>query len=381
MTVSCPACGKDVPADSKFCVHCGNATVDAAQAARPPVGVEPLADSRSGIEADSSRPGFIMRLVGSTGGFVLLYAVLMVPTYVLPYFGSNSAIAGAIGAVVGTGLMPQTWAHLWFLACLILLAWMRGASIEKRFLPAISFCAALFDMTPMLSAIPFVPTIFHVVTLVIGITGTSGIDDGPALPGMGRRAVTVLVAITAVAVGGSILFMTTAEKGVRDLGNEVARQAEPPHSVKAPATKSVPQQPAPRTLALPAPAAAPASVAPAVSDISRPATPEPVKPVRAPVVASPAKPAPIAVSAKPTDSAASRRVVPQTQAPASNPNKAAIAAMLGDANGCMASKRYECAITNARSILRLDPANAEAVQLEQRANAAQNQALQSISIR
>lgn len=376
MTVSCPACGKEVPADSKFCVHCGNATVGSAQATRSPVSSgEPLAVSQSGLQADSNRPGFIMRLVGSTGGFVLLYAVLMVPTYVLPIFGSNSAIAGAIGAVVGKGLMPQTWAHLWFLAFLILLAWMRGASIEKRFLPAISFCAALFDMTPMLSAIPFVPTIFHVVTLVIGVTGKAGIDDGRALPGMGRRAVTVLAVITAVAVGGSMLFMTTVENGVRDLGNEVARQAEPPRSVKAPETSFERQQPAPRPLASPAPAAARASVA------TRPATPEPVKPVPAPVVASPAKPASIAVSAKPADSAVPKRVAPQTQAAAANSNKAAITAMLSDANDCMASRRYECAITNARSVLRLDPANAEAVQLEQRANAAQSHALQSISIR
>lgn len=376
MTVSCPACGKEVPADTKFCVYCGNAMVETAHAARSPVSVEPLAASRSGVDADSNRSGFIMRLFGSTGGFVLLYALFMVPTYVLPYSGSNSAIVGAIGAAVGKGLMPATWAHLWFLASLILLAWMRGASIEKRFLPAISFCAALFDMTPMLSAIPFVPTIFHVVTLVIGVMGTAGVDSGSALPGMGRRAVTVLATMTVVAVGGSMLFMTSAGKGVRDLGNGVARQAEPPRSVKAPATRSVPQQLAPRPLASPTPAAAPASSAAPMA-----ATPEPVKPVPAPVVASPTKPTSIAVSPKPADSAVPKRVAAQTQAAAANGNKTAITEMLNDANDCMASKRYECAITNARSVLRLNPANAEAVQLEKRANAAQSQALQSISIR
>lgn len=361
MTVSCPACWKEVPADTKFCVHCGNAMAETAHAARSPVSVEPQAVSRSGVDADSNRSGFIMRLFGSTGGFVLLYALFMVPTYVLPYSGSNSAIVGAIGVAVGKGLMPSTWAHLWFLASLILLAWMRGASIEKRFLPAISFCAALFDMTPMLSAIPFVPTIFHVVTLVIGVMGTAGVDSGSALPGMWRRAVTVLATMTAVAVGGSMLFMMSAGKGVRDLGNGVARQAEPPRSVKAPEPKSVPQQPAPPPMASP--------------------TPEPVKPVPAPVVASPTKPTSIAVSPKPADSAVPRRFAAQPQAAAANGNRAAITAMLNDANDCMASKRYECAITNARSVLRLAPANAEAVQLEKRANAAQSQALQSISIR
>ena len=33
-------------------------------------------------------------------GFVVGYLVFMLPTYVLPYLGSNSAIVGAVGVAV-----------------------------------------------------------------------------------------------------------------------------------------------------------------------------------------------------------------------------------------------------------------------------------------
>lgn len=373
--VGCPACGKEVPAESKFCVHCGN-TMSAPSTVTGSVASEasqPILPHVSNSKPDDR--GFVMRIVGSTVGFALLYVALMVPTYVLPYLGSNSALAGAFGAVVGKGVMPQTWAHLWFLASLILIAWMRGASTDKGFLPAISFCAALFDMTPVLNVIPLVPTVLHVVTLAIGVSGKAADRDASVLRQTGRRAVMASAAMTLIAVGGSILFVTTAQKGMRDLGNSVARPAEPHRPFKAPEVKSVPRPPEPQVLAAPRPAPAPAPAAAPVAP--KAATPEPVAPP--PVVAAPPKPKPVTVSAKPDSSPVSKRVAPP--APASNPNKAAIAAMLSDANGCMASKRYECAITNAKSVLRLDPTNVDAAQLEQRATAAQNQALQSISIR
>lgn len=38
--------------------------------------------------------------------YVAGYFALMVPTYVLPYFGSNSIIVNSIGAAVGRGMTP-----------------------------------------------------------------------------------------------------------------------------------------------------------------------------------------------------------------------------------------------------------------------------------
>jgi hypothetical protein len=345
--------------------------------------VEAGAPSQS-IPSDLADPepngrGLVMGVVGSTVGFALLYVALMVPTYILPYSGSNSAFVGVLGVAIGKGLMPQTWAHLWSLALVIVIAWMRGATIGKGFLPAISFCAALFDMTPVLNVIPLVPTVLHVVTLAIGVSGKSENGDGAVLRATGRRAVMAAAAMTLVAVGGSILFMTTAKQGMRELGNGIAKPADPLRGYKGAEPKLAPRVPeqqaltAPPKAPTPAPAVAPAPTPASVAVAPKP-TPEPV--LSAPVVAAQPKPAPVPVVAKPASSPASK---PST-ASVPNPNKATIAAMLSDASTCMASKRYECAITNAKSVLRLDPGNADAAQLQQRATAAQNQALQSISI-
>lgn len=384
---SCTACGREVPAESKFCVHCGNAMeVPSGDSPALPE-VETGAPSQSipshVANTEPNGRGFVMGVVGSTVGFALLYVALMVPTYILPYSGSNSAFVGVLGVAIGKGLMPQTWAHLWSLALLIVIAWMRGATIGKGFLPAISFCAALFDMTPVLNVIPLVPTVLHVVTLAIGVSGKSENGDGAVLRATGRRAVMAAAAMTLVAVGGSILFMTTAKKGMRELGNGIAKPADPLRGYKAAEPKLAPRVPEQQALTAPpkAPTSAPA-LAPAPAPTPAPVTaaakptPEPVTP--APVVAAPPKPAPVPVVAKPASSPAFKPAT--STAPAPNANKAAIADMLSDANACMASKRYECAITNAKSVLRLDPGNADATRLQQRATAAQNQALQSISI-
>ena len=54
--------------------------------------------------------------------------------------------------------------------------------------------------------------------------------------------------------------------------------------------------------------------------------------------------------------------------------------MLNDAESCMARKKYDCALANAKSALRLDPNNGQARALMQRAEVSQKQALESITI-
>jgi hypothetical protein len=271
--------------------------------------------------------------------------------------------------------MPQTWAHIWFLTLLILVAWMRGATVHKGFLPAISFCAALFDMTPVLNVIPLAPTVLHIVTLAIGVSGKAENPNGTALCKTGRQAVMAAAAMTLLAVGGSILFMMTAQKGIRALGTEIAKPTVPSQGFKAwdikPAAPAQQQaQPAP----VQAPTPPPATVLAPSKVVAEPTTPSPVAATRS-------QPAPALPAARPTNTPVAKQL-PQPSPPlASNPNKAAIAAMLSDANACLASKRYDCAVSNAKSVLRLDPANADAALIQQRANAAEKQALQSISIR
>ena len=60
--------------------------------------------------------------------------------------------------------------------------------------------------------------------------------------------------------------------------------------------------------------------------------------------------------------------------------RAAIAGNLNEGEGCYASKKYDCAISNADAVLRLDPRNSEAISLRRRAKSAQAAALDNVSI-
>lgn len=82
----------------------------------------------------------------------------------------------------------------------------------------------------------------------------------------------------------------------------------------------------------------------------------------------------------------SRKSTPAPKSPAHLPPSAgsdtnqAITGMLFDAEDCMSKKKYECAIANAKSVLRISPSHHAAQMLLDRAQAAQKQALQSITI-
>lgn len=58
----------------------------------------------------------------------------------------------------------------------------------------------------------------------------------------------------------------------------------------------------------------------------------------------------------------------------------AVSGILGDGENCMTKKNYDCAITNAKSALRIDPNNEKAKDLQRRADAAQRRAINSIVI-
>ena len=142
----------------------------------------------------------------STIVFVLAYLALMVPTYVLPYLGSNSTVFNGVAVGTGFGMTPMWWAHVWCLAMLVVIAWLRGARIGKGFLPFLSIVAGLFDLTPVLSVIPFVPTVFHVITLVLGIKGTE-VADEKAVGNANKRG---LVAAAVATVGPSLAWRRSA---------------------------------------------------------------------------------------------------------------------------------------------------------------------------
>ena len=101
--------------------------------------------------------------------FIVVYLVLMVPTYVLPYFGSNSSIVNTISATIGWGPTPQWWMHAWCLGMLMTITLVRSRFVAKAYLIVFPVLAGIFDLTPLLSSIPLVPSLMHLCALLIGM--------------------------------------------------------------------------------------------------------------------------------------------------------------------------------------------------------------------
>jgi hypothetical protein len=156
----------------------------------------------------------MLTLARSATAYVLSYLVLMLPTYVLPYFGSNSAVLGMFSSAIRGSLipMPPWWMHVWCLVALIVLNWLRGHVVNKKYLAVFPFVAAFFDMTPGLSSIPLIPTVMHLIGLVLGAMGVSAIADDELadskLQSSGTRAAIGVGLMTAAVLLGSIFSMT-----------------------------------------------------------------------------------------------------------------------------------------------------------------------------
>jgi hypothetical protein len=180
-----------------------------------------------------------MLTIRNPTAYVVAYLLLMVPTYILPYFGSNSTLINAFSSAFGMGPTPQWWAHIWFLTMLSLLGWLRGNAIGKTFLPLFPVLAGIFDIVPGLSVIPLVPTVLHIAGIVLGtmnatVRETTGNVSGEEIAVLRKVKVAAGVA-TLVAVSGSILFVSTMGRNLKSL-----TEPEVPSMTKAPAPKRAP---------------------------------------------------------------------------------------------------------------------------------------------
>jgi hypothetical protein len=116
----------------------------------------------------------------NTALFVVTYLLLMAPTYILPYFGSNSSIINAASAIIGWGMLPQWWLHAGTLGLLCCLSWARGGVVSRPWLPVLPILAGCFDLLPFLSAIPFIPTLLHIGGILCGVIGTQSNSEDAA---------------------------------------------------------------------------------------------------------------------------------------------------------------------------------------------------------
>ena len=109
-----------------------------------------------------------MKFLGNGVVFAIVYIIFMIPTYILPYLGSNSSLINAGTTAAGMGLSPAAICHLLSLLVLVVITWFRGAYVNQQWLVILPIIASLFDMVPGLSIVPFVPTVMHVFALVKG---------------------------------------------------------------------------------------------------------------------------------------------------------------------------------------------------------------------
>jgi hypothetical protein len=118
----------------------------------------------------------IKKALGNAPVFVIGYIIFMLPTYLLPYLGSNSAANIAIQHAVPIGTNALMWFHLGSLMVLIVLTGFRGSLVEKKWLVIFPILATVFDFVPVLSWIPMIPTVMHLLAIILGVVGAKAIE-------------------------------------------------------------------------------------------------------------------------------------------------------------------------------------------------------------
>ncbi len=108
----------------------------------------------------------MIKIFGNTVVFVVVYLLFMLPTYVLPFFGSNSVLLNA-----AVGLTLPFWLHLLSLIALTAITFFRGVAVDKKWLIIFPILATVFDLIPVLVWIPLVPTVMHLFAIILGVTG------------------------------------------------------------------------------------------------------------------------------------------------------------------------------------------------------------------
>ena len=118
----------------------------------------------------------IKKALGNAPVFVIAYIIFMLPTYFLPYVGSNSTILQGVDAVGGgKHLNFAFWLHFGSMLILCFLCWIRGAYIGKGHLIIFPILAVVFDFVPGLSAIPLIPTVMHLLAIIMGVVGAKAV--------------------------------------------------------------------------------------------------------------------------------------------------------------------------------------------------------------
>ena len=112
----------------------------------------------------------LLRIIANAGVFVFLYIIFMMPTYILPYMGSNSSVINGLAQITKEGLNPSFLLHLGAFGVLIFLTFLRGVVINHKWIVIFPILAMVFDFFPLLNNIPLIPTLMHLLAIIIGVS-------------------------------------------------------------------------------------------------------------------------------------------------------------------------------------------------------------------
>lgn len=113
------------------------------------------------------------KALSNTTAFVVIYILLMIPAY-LTYVDSSSTISsGSLG--INMVSLPLLL-HFGSMLMLCYICFIRGKLIGKSWLGFIPLIAIAFEFLPALSAIPLVPSVYHLLAIVIGCFATTTVS-------------------------------------------------------------------------------------------------------------------------------------------------------------------------------------------------------------
>ncbi len=111
------------------------------------------------------------KALANTAIFVIAYLLFMIPAY-LTYVDSSSTMLMRHSINIHI-LNLALVIHLGSMLILCVICHIRGVFIGKPWLILLPMIAIAFEFLPALSAIPYVPSVYHLLAIIIGISTTS----------------------------------------------------------------------------------------------------------------------------------------------------------------------------------------------------------------
>lgn len=101
--------------------------------------------------------------------FVSSYVIFMLLTYYSAHLGSRSSILQGLDVADAHLLNVPFVLHLCAMSALFWICFVRGTIIGKKWLVFLPMVVLAFEFIPKLSGIPIVPSVYHLLAIVIGV--------------------------------------------------------------------------------------------------------------------------------------------------------------------------------------------------------------------